>query len=215
MDDGEERPRRKRLSAQDRRQLIVDAAREVFVESGRAGGRLRDIAERAGITEAYLYRYFASKDELYQAAVHEPVDGIIDGFEAAVDDLVAGDAVTAAVLVGRLNELMLGFMVAAAPYLGVALFSDVTGDDSFYRSRLYPRVYGRTREVLAAIEGWPGRGVELDVLNRTMWSLNYGVALDGLLRDADVDVARAAKRVTQLYLLGIPQFKGPATRQAK
>jgi AcrR family transcriptional regulator len=215
VDDGEERPRRKRLSAEARRQLIVEAAREVFVESGRAGGRLRDIAGRAGITEAYLYRYFSSKDELYQAAVHDPVEGLIDDFEASVDALEAGETVTAAALVRRLNELMLGFMVAAAPYLGVALFSDLTGDDSFYRSRLYPRVYGRTREVLSAIDGWPARRVELDVLNRTMWSLTYGVALDGLLRDADVDVARAAKRVTQLYLLGIPQFRGPVTRPAK
>lgn len=213
MDDGEERPRRKRLSAEARRELIVDAAREVFVESGRAGGRLRDIAERAGITEAYLYRYFASKDELYHAAVHEPIERIIDDFEVAVDELVSGDTITAAMLVRRLNELMLGFMVAAAPYLGVALFSDLSGDDSFYRSRLYPRVYGRTRELLAAIDGWPGRRIELDVLNRTMWGLNYGVALDGLLRDADVDVARAAKRVTQLYLLGIPQFRPSASRR--
>ncbi len=213
MDDGEERPRRKRLSAEARRALIVDAARDVFVESGRAGGRLRDIAERAGITEAYLYRYFASKDELYRAAVHEPVERIIDDFEAAVEELTSGGPITAADLVRRLNELMLGFMVAAVPYLGVALFSDLTGEDSFYRSQLHPRVYGRTRDVLAAIDGWPGRRVELDVLNRTMWSLNYGVALDGLLRDADIDVARAAKRVTQLYLLGIPQFR-PASRRA-
>jgi AcrR family transcriptional regulator len=215
VDDGEERPRRKRLSADARRQLIVDAARQVFVESGRAGGRLRDIAERAGITEAYLYRYFTSKDELYHAAVHEPVERIIDGFEASIDELTAGPAITAAELVRRLNELMLGFMVAAVPYLGVALFSDLSGGDSFYRSSLYPRVYGPTKEVLAAIDGWPGRRVELDVLNRTMWSLNYGVALDALLRDADVDIARAAKRVTQLYLLGIPQFRGSASRQAK
>lgn len=209
MDDGddEERPRRRRLPAEARRRLIVDAAREVFVENGRAGGRLRDIAERAGITEAYLYRYFTSKDELYHAAVHEPVERLITDFEAAVDELTTGGAVTGAEVVGRLNEIMLGFMTAAAPYLGVALFSDVAGEDTFYTSTLHPRVYGRTREVLAAIKGWPDRRVDLDVLNTTMWSLNYGVALDGLLRDVDVDVPRAAKRVTQLYLLGIPQFR--------
>jgi hypothetical protein len=92
----------------------------------------------------------------------------------------------------------------------VALFSDVSGDDTFYASTLYPRVYGRTRELLAAIKGWPDRRVDLDVLNTAMWSLNYGVALDALLRDVTVDVARAAKRVTQLYLLGIPAFRDGA-----
>jgi TetR/AcrR family transcriptional regulator len=217
VDGDEERPRRRRLSAAARRALIVDAAREVFVESGRAGGRLRDIAERAGITEAYLYRYFSSKDELYHAAVHEPVERIIVAFEAEIDELTAGGAVTGAELVRRINEIMLRFMTEAVPYLGVALFSDVSGDDTFYTSTLHPRVYGRTRAVLAAIKGWPDRRVDLDVLNTTMWSLNYGVALDGLLRDVGVDVPKAAKRVSQLYLLGIPQFRGgaAATRSAR
>jgi TetR/AcrR family transcriptional regulator len=205
--DDDEQPRRKRLSAEARRRLIVDAARDVFLENGEAGARLRDIAERAGITEAYLYRYFTSKAELYHAAVIEPVERIIDGFEAEIDQLTASNGITAAELVHRLNEIMLEFMVAAAPYLGVALFSDLALENSFYKATLRPRVYDRTREVIGAIKGWPDKSVDLQVVNDSMWSLNYGVALDGLLRGAEVDVARAAKRVTQLYVLGIPQFK--------
>lgn len=207
MDGDEERPRRRRLSAEARRGLIVAAARDVFVENGRAGGRLRDIADRAGITEAYLYRYFTSKTELYHAAVHEPVERFIDEFEARVDELTATTGMTGAALVLRINEIMLEFMVAAVPFLGVALFADLGLEDSFSTTTLQPRVYGRTRDVLAAIRGWPDRRVDLDVLNQTMWSLNYGVALDGLLRGVDIDVTRAAKRVTQLYLVGIPHFR--------
>jgi AcrR family transcriptional regulator len=221
VDDDEERPRRKRLSAGERRRLIVDAARDVFVENGQAGGRLRDIADRAGITEAYLYRYFSSKTDLYHAAVHEPVEEFIGEFEARVDELTATTGVTGAELVRRLNEIMLGFMVAAVPYLGVALFSEIGLEESFYTTTLHPRVYGRTRDVLAAVKGWPDRRVDLDVLNQTMWSLNYGVALDGLLRGVEIDVARAAKRVSQLYLVGIPQLRpapaaagGPRARRS-
>ena len=206
MDD-DEQPRRKRLSAEARRRLIVDAARDVFLENGEAGARLRDIADRAGITEAYLYRYFTSKAELYHAAVFEPVERIVEGFEARLDELTATNGITGAELVGRLNEIMLEFMVAAVPYLGVALFSDLAVENSFYKTTLRPRVYDRTREVIAAIKGWPDKRVDLAVVNDSMWSLNYGVALDGLLRGVEVDVPRAAKRVTQLYLLGIPQFK--------
>ena len=206
MDD-DQQPRRKRLSAEARRRLIVDAARDVFLENGEAGARLRDIAERAGITEAYLYRYFTSKAELYHAAVFEPVERIVDEFEAKLDELMATNGVTGADLVGRLNELMLEFMVAAVPYLGVALFSDLAVENSFYKTTLRPRVYDRTRDVIDAIKGWPDKRVELGVVNDSMWSLNYGVALDGLLRGVEIDVPRAAKRVTQLYVLGIPQFK--------
>lgn len=205
--DEDEQPRRKRLSAEARRRLIIDAARDVFLENGEAGARLRDIADRAGITEAYLYRYFTSKAELYHAAVFEPVEQIIDEFEAALDELTATNGITAAELVHRLNEIMLGFMVAAVPYLGVALFSDLAVENSFYKTTLRPRVYDRTRDVIAAIKGWPDKRVDLTVVNDSMWSLNYGVALDGLLRGVSIDVPRAAKRVTQLYVLGIPQFK--------
>ena len=215
MDD-DEQPRRKRLSAEARRRLIIDAARDVFLENGEAGARLRDIAERAGITEAYLYRYFTSKAELYHAAVVEPVERIIDDFETRLDGLTASDGITGAELVHRLNEIMLGFMVAAVPYLGVALFSELAVQNAFYKTTLRPRVYDRTTDVLAAIKGWPERRVDVAVVNDSMWSLNYGVALDGLLRGVDVDVPRAAKRVTQLYLLGIPQFKvdqRPAARR--
>lgn len=200
-------PKRKRLSAEARRRIIVDAAREVFLENGHAGGRLRDIADRAGITEAYLYRYFTSKEELYHAAVYDPMERIIDQLDRSVDDLTATSGLTGAEVVRRLNEIMLTFMVAAVPYLGVALFSDRALDSPFYRDTLYPRVYERTHGVLGAIKGWPDRRLDLEIVNNAMWSLNYGVALDGLLRGVDVDIPKAAKRLTQLYLLGIPQFK--------
>lgn len=47
-----------------RREAIVRAARESFVERGVEGASLRDIAARAGITHAGLLHHFASKDEL-------------------------------------------------------------------------------------------------------------------------------------------------------
>jgi AcrR family transcriptional regulator len=47
-----------------RRQAIVRAARDSFVERGVDGASLRDIAARAGITHAGLLHHFASKDEL-------------------------------------------------------------------------------------------------------------------------------------------------------
>lgn len=214
MDD-DQQPRRKRLSAEARRRLIIDAAREVFLENGEAGARLRDIADRAGITEAYLYRYFTSKAELYHAAVFEPVERIIEEFEGKLDELTTANGMTGGELVGRLNELMLEFMVAAVPYLGVAMFSDFAVENSFYKTTLRPRVYDRTRDVIGAIKGWPDKRVDLGVVNDSMWNLNYGVALDGLLRGVDVDVPRAAKRVTQLYVLGIPQFKADPKRGAR
>src|SRR5438105_15174070 len=66
--------KRTRLKGEERRALILEAARRVFLESGFAGARTRRIAEEAGITEALLYRFYPSKTEIFRAAVHEPLE---------------------------------------------------------------------------------------------------------------------------------------------
>ncbi|WP_296574886.1 TetR/AcrR family transcriptional regulator [Phreatobacter sp.] len=58
--------RRKRLPPEARREQIVDAAVCYFAEVGLAG-TTRDLAKRAGITQALLYQYFGSKAELLEA----------------------------------------------------------------------------------------------------------------------------------------------------
>jgi len=44
---------------------ILQAATEVFLEKGRRGARMAEIARRAGINKALLHYYFRSKDRLY------------------------------------------------------------------------------------------------------------------------------------------------------
>jgi AcrR family transcriptional regulator len=198
---------RKRLTAAARRQMILDAARDVFLEGGLNGARLRDIADRVGITEAYLYRHFASKTDLYEAAVHEPVHEAIEAFTARLEGLVDSKPMTGVELVRRINEIMLEFMLEAVPYLGVALFSDVSSGGSFYQSKIYPRIHEPVLFLLRSIKGWPAPGIEADLVVNSMWGLNYGIALDTLLRGGTVAVAKTAERVTRLYAVGIPEFK--------
>lgn len=57
---------RKRLAPEARREQIVDAAVCYFAEVGLAG-TTRDLAKRAGITQALLYQYFRSKADLLEA----------------------------------------------------------------------------------------------------------------------------------------------------
>ncbi|MGG5818800.1 TetR/AcrR family transcriptional regulator [Falsiroseomonas sp. HW251] len=56
----------RRLDPQARREQIIAAAVGYFAEVG-FGGTTRDLARRIGITQALLYRYFASKAELVEA----------------------------------------------------------------------------------------------------------------------------------------------------
>jgi AcrR family transcriptional regulator len=54
-----------------RRDNILHAAREVFLEYGYTDARLSDIAKRAGIVVSTLYLYFASKEEMVQELGHK------------------------------------------------------------------------------------------------------------------------------------------------
>jgi AcrR family transcriptional regulator len=56
-----------RVSAQDRRQQILAAATELFARQGFQGTTTRQIAARAGINEAIIFRHFPTKEELYWA----------------------------------------------------------------------------------------------------------------------------------------------------
>src|SRR5205085_192912 len=56
-----------RMSAEDRRNQIVEIAAELFSQKGFRGTTTKEIAERAGVSEAIIFRHFATKDDLYAA----------------------------------------------------------------------------------------------------------------------------------------------------
>ncbi|MGK0367956.1 MAG: AcrR family transcriptional regulator [Thermoproteota archaeon] len=57
---------RKRLSAQDRKNSIIKASIPFFAQNGYKSTTTKEIAHAAGISEALLFKYFASKENLYQ-----------------------------------------------------------------------------------------------------------------------------------------------------
>jgi AcrR family transcriptional regulator len=54
-----------RLSSSDRKRQILDVASDMFARHGFDGVTTRQIADAAGITEAIVFRHFATKDDLY------------------------------------------------------------------------------------------------------------------------------------------------------
>jgi len=60
---------RKRLSSEERREKITEAAVALFSQKGFSGTTTREIAELAGINEAMLFRSFPTKEELYSAII--------------------------------------------------------------------------------------------------------------------------------------------------
>jgi AcrR family transcriptional regulator len=61
----------KRLTAEARRQAVLDTACRVFSRSSYRGATTAEIAREAGISEPILYRHFGSKRDLYLACMDE------------------------------------------------------------------------------------------------------------------------------------------------
>ena len=58
----------------DRRQAILDAAREQFAEKGYAAASIRAIARTADVDPALVHHYFGSKEKVFVAAMELPFD---------------------------------------------------------------------------------------------------------------------------------------------
>lgn len=56
-----------RMPGKDRRRQLIDVAIQVFARNGFGGTKTKDIAAAAGVSEAIVFRHFASKEELYHA----------------------------------------------------------------------------------------------------------------------------------------------------
>jgi AcrR family transcriptional regulator len=57
---------RKRLAAEQRREMIAAAATELFAERGYRGASIEEIARRAEVTPPVVYDHFSSKLDLYR-----------------------------------------------------------------------------------------------------------------------------------------------------
>jgi AcrR family transcriptional regulator len=65
QDRGSVTPRRVRLSPQTRERMILDAAINFFAEEG-FRGQTRELANRIGVSQSLIYRYFGSKENLIE-----------------------------------------------------------------------------------------------------------------------------------------------------
>jgi len=76
-------------TAEQRRAELVEAAVEVFAETGYAGSTVAQVGRAAGISSAYAFKLFPSKSELFAAALtrgFERIDEVLRSAAAVVQD---------------------------------------------------------------------------------------------------------------------------------
>jgi AcrR family transcriptional regulator len=78
-------PRRTRLTAEQRRESILNAATEVFAAAGYRAAKVSDVAARIGVSEPVIFQNFGSKEALYAAVLDRVAHGIRDELQVHAD----------------------------------------------------------------------------------------------------------------------------------
>ena len=181
---------RKRLSGRERREQIIEAAIRQFAESGFESGT-KSVAERMGVTQPLIYRYFPAKEDLIKA-VYERL--FLGGFRPDWLTLVTDRQVP---LRQRLIDFYLNYteVVFQPDWIRIYLFSSLKGYEihqwwlTFVEDHILTTICGEVRHDL----GLPGiRSITVRPAEfEQYWLFHGGIFYYGLRRE----VYGAAPRV--------------------
>ncbi|MDX6698490.1 MAG: hypothetical protein QOE65_1887 [Solirubrobacteraceae bacterium] len=139
-----------RLSADQRRDEVVQAAMKEFATGGLHGTSTEDIATRAGISQPYLFRLFGTKKELFLACYAHGCDRVRDAFREAAG-AVPPDAEPDECLVAM--GMAYERLIADRDLLRIQMQAYVSADDPQIRAaarRAYAELFALVEEASGA-----------------------------------------------------------------
>jgi len=93
-----------RVPARDRRLQIMRAAKELFARQGFEGTTTREIAQRARVNEAIIFRHFPSKEDLYWAIIDSESERA--GWLPALEQLLQSGASDREIFAGIAEDIL-------------------------------------------------------------------------------------------------------------
>lgn len=196
-------PSGKRRPAAVRREELLEHARVAFIADGFGGASMRQIATAAGVNQALLYQYFASKEELFEVAVIEPLGGLVGALIAEGGLIPTAEVEDKAAHVERGIRALLGAMNEAAPLVATLFFSGQDRGQRLYVERILPMVAGLAEAASADLGDWGDPDRDLALLVPAVFSMCFGLAMEAQFRKTTLDVDVVGPQVTQFVLHGI------------
>lgn len=181
-----------RISADQRRQDLTEAAFRVMAEVGVSATTTRLVAEEAGVPQSLFHYCFRSKGELFQQLTRHVVDSMLGD---ALDSLVDGGTFEQSVH-RSIRELWTS--AVSHPERQLVLYEltaaslrELGGED--LARWQYEQYFDHGRQLLTALAARGGMEwtAPLDVLGRMMTSMIDGTVL-GWLTDRDSEEAEAS-----------------------
>jgi AcrR family transcriptional regulator len=82
--DGVAPATRVRMTGKERRQQLLDVARELFAEKGFDATSIEEIAHRAGVSKPVVYEHFGGKEGVYAVVVDREMERLLDNVVTAL-----------------------------------------------------------------------------------------------------------------------------------
>jgi len=123
-----------RLSAEARKEAIVEAVQDVFAEKGFDGTTTRELAKAAGVSEALLYKHFPSKESLYAAMLDACAKGPTFAEASRILELKASTSTLVVMVHFMISHYVLGRIGDShRAALNALLVRSLLGDGEFVR----------------------------------------------------------------------------------
>jgi AcrR family transcriptional regulator len=197
------RTERRRLHPEARRAEIVEAARAVFFRLGYAATSFRAVASAANVSESLLYRYFSSKDELFEVAIRQPLEALLREVQDASSAVARGTTGERPELLEQFHQRMLTAIARLTPYVGIALFAGDGDSGRFYLERMRPLLVSATNVLRESLGGSGAPTVEETVAITALFGMYFGVDIDAVLRGRQLDVAEMSGQLARLLAYGL------------
>ena len=155
--------RQLRADAAETRHRILEAARAVFAEEGLEAS-VADVAQRAGVGTATIFRRFPSKDDLVAAMLEQELEAVVVRAGAAVE---ANDPAAA------IAEFFSGVVET---FIEDRCFCEASGGDLFER----PRIQALVGELIAAMDQLLQRAQAAGVIRRDVVAEDIGFLVNAV-----------------------------------
>lgn len=207
-----------RMTAENRRQQIIDVAIRLFSQKGFRGTTTKEIALAAGVNEAIIFRHFATKRDLYSAIIDQ---------KACATDMVAKQTEIVKAIEQR-NDRKLFETIALhildvhendETFMRLMLYSALEGhelSDMFFRNQVAERYREIANYIKERINEGAFRKVDPQIAVRAFFGMIIHHAqtkrfFNQSLGDQKSTISNrvAAERFTDLFLAGIANTEQP------
>ena len=200
---------------EQRKRLILDAAKELFFTRGYRDTTIERITERAGVSTGTFYLYFESKQEIYMALY---ADGI-DIFRAMAEEAISWPGMTAISRLSAIAHAYYRFYTNHTAYFEILAFIHMYQAELKERSDMSALLDEKAIELLKIIEAVIREGIDsgeltpMDTWKATnvLWGM-----MDGLVMLAErenvmvmgVTLEDLIKQALQIIFYGMEARRG-------